>query len=302
MFSTLSEYIGFGNAEIPVPDREENTWTVWQDRQTVDHYHKSALFNYYLKYQPLFTVPKYTVIGSISEPYYRYCFGDFTTLMAVARSNTYIFEYIHLLLDVYDICKGYLRKLSGDPVGISLLRESYKSRSVDKLVTHDFRLYKYNYDKIHAHTISQFSLSTLILVLMSNYLSHLHLNNNIIYICLGDCKTSYTELRFGISRPLNALRSTSPIDIYVKDNLEIATIGNNIPRGYSWPGTINTQFSPSKINSCRICSRYTEKLWGDFNSCLDCHKTKICSICGCENVVAINFCTDNYPKCIRHIK
>lgn len=277
------------------------TWGEWQRQQSSTHYEKSDLFQYYLSRRPNFLPPETSCLNDYHREYYVYCFGDFASLIVNPHSGkskiSDIIRYISLLLDIYDVCKGTARKVRGDPSGIALLRRVVINRDLEALHKYNFQSHCYPYDKIHAHTVAQYSLSTLLLRLLSHYLNTTVMKHP--YIAISMCKQAYDKHTFGIianaqSRPIS---SSSPINIpsnkHKTDDLH----------GHSWPKKpdnlepINKTINSTKRLRCQICTRICENVWGNFNTCIDCYLKRVCSVCGVNAVVIT---ADGFPKCTAH--
>jgi hypothetical protein len=280
MFKTITNWITRTNTSA---QDEWTTWEEWQRHQYPSHYEKSDIFQYYLSSRPQFQPPKYSCVTGYNSKYYIYCFGDFAALLVNPHGGANIIEYFSLLLDVYDICKGCSRRVIGDPIGIAILREVIIKRKLDPLQKCDFNNYAYPYNKIHAHTVTQYSLSTLIMLLVSNYLNHIATRGHYPSINSSLCQKAYDECIFG--SPIALPTTSSPVTIQqIKPK-------NEETHGFSWPR------DQASCLRCKTCSRVTENIWGNFDSCLDCHLKRICSICGGQAVIIT---TDGFPKCAIH--
>ena len=267
------------------PKDEWDTWEVWQRSQPTSHYEKSDIYSYYLTVSPQFKVPKFSASVSPKSTYYVYCFGDFAALLVNPSYDLTcvdIANYCLLLLDFYDKCKGISRHITGDPVGISVLREVVKKNSSIPLHAHDFNQYAYDYGIIHAHTVAQYSLSTLLMRMVASYMNTTSSHGNYPAITVARCEKAYKEYAFGDRSRLKF--ESTPINIPQKIFVEEG-------RCSSWPRDSAT------CSRCQICGRVSENLWGAFNSCLDCHMKRICSVCSLPAVV---ICSDNLPKCKLH--
>lgn len=238
-----------------------NVWEAWQFTQPASHYDHSYIFKYYLYYRPQFDTPHNSVMFTDDQPLYSYCFGDFAPLIVNPRAGTNTISYIELLVDVYDVCKGYLRRFSSDPQGIKVLRDMISQKNITAMNLHDFKQYSYPIEKLHAHTVCQYSLSTLILRFASHFFNQISGEN-------GDtitpklCREAYENNFFG--KP---------------------------------PSTATTLIS-SAIR-CPMCNHNTERIYGKFSVCVDCHTKTVCSECGASSS---DIDTDNLPKCSIHLK
>lgn len=273
------------------PKDEWDTWELWQRAQPPMHFEKSDIFQYYLTCRPQFRPPESFINNNAGNTYYVYCFGDFTNLMSNPVSGNIqnnslndVANYLLLLLDFYDTCKGISRRLTGDPAGISVLREVIKKNSLIPLHAHDFNQYTYDYSIIHAHTVAQYSLSTLLMRIVGNYMHQMASHGNYPGVILSKCERAYKEYRFGERN--NSLLTSTPINIPAKVIIEEG-------RGSSWPRDTAT------CSRCSACNRVSENLWGMFNVCLDCHMKRICSKCSKPATI---IGADNFPKCDVHQK
>lgn len=284
MFNSISDWLKWSIKPVSHDvETEWNTWLEWQSRQPPSHFEKSDIFQYYLSYHPNFQPPTGSTTTEKCNIYYRYCFGDFSSIIVKPESGSNAIEYFSLLLDIYDTCKGATRRLKGDPIGITLLRRVIEKKSLFPLFNHDFNDYAYDYSKLHAHTVCQYSLSTLIMRFVSHYMSHTQTREYYPFIRLDTCQKAYDNYVYGEPRRTPMVSSSS---IAIRQRL----MDDEIKPG-SWPRDISTCLR------CRKCSRITENVYGSFNACLDCHLKRICSVCG-EQAVIIG--ADNFPKCHLH--
>ena len=272
------------------PKDEWGTWELWQRSQPITHYEKSDIFQYYLTCRPQFRAPQFASNTGPRSTYYIYCFGEFAALLVNPSSADSISDYCSLLLDFYDICKGTTRRITGDPAAISVLREVVRRKSPVPLHVHDFTQYNYDYTVIHAHTVVQYSLSTLIMRFVGNYMHQISSRGNYPPILPSKCEKAYNNFAFGrheiidhtlpINVPSNPISISLPKKVIIEEG-----------RGSSWPRDSAT------CSRCQICNRVSENLWGTFNACLDCHMKRICSEC---SVTAVVIGSDNLPKCSIH--
>ncbi len=285
MWKSLTEWMSWNNS-----NNEWHTWEIWQLNQPNPHFKKSEIFEYYRNYRINFYPPANNILTNNQNvaKYYLYCFGDFTIFLVEPHNNA--IEYFTILLDVYDVCKGITRRLTGDPPGIILLRDSIKQKSLESLLRHNFEQYNYNYGILHAHTVVQFSLSTLIMRLVSNYLGQIYQSINFPMIVLNNCIKAYNQYNFGypieVSLPI-------PIEAPKISNSPVSSIEFNGEYSSSWPSL------PKNLSNlrCSKCNRISENLWGKFKVCLDCHMKRICSECG---TTAVIIGVDHFPKCCKH--
>lgn len=262
-------------------EEEQNSWHTWQLKQPEEHYKTSSIYSYYKSQRTHFSTNK----TFFKEPVYRYCFGDFCYLIVNPKDNEWhIMIYLQSILDVYDVCKGITRRITGDPNYITMLRDVIKHNNYHILRKHNFMPYIYDYESIHAHTVAQYSLSTLLMFILSHYLSQHDAFIGINYpsIQFKTCQKAYLESNFGTT-----VKPTLPLDIGTPKQKQ-----KDI-KWFSWPE------DKSSCIKCKCCGRVTEREWGDFSSCLDCHIHKVCHICGDKSVAII--CNDQQlPKCLFH--
>jgi hypothetical protein len=254
------------------------TWHSWQLNQPPSHFKNCVIFDYYLSHRLNWYPPSNSVCNTCFSQYYQYCFGDYSILIVQPTNGSNAIDYFTLLLDLYDICKGTTRRLTGDPPGIKVLRETITFKNLDPLSNHNFEPYSYDYGTLHAHTVVQFSLSTLIMRLVSHYLSQINEKKTFPNITLAICSKAYTNKVFGDYTVIN---KSTPISI----NQTITTT-NSVSS--SWP---------SNYIRCEKCHRITENIWGPWKVCIDCHLKRICSECGNPAVIIGG---DNFPKCCEH--
>ena len=294
--------------------KEEDVWYQWQTNQSKEHFQTSCIFAYYKKHRTTFSNnTKY-----YNDLVYRYCFGDFSYLLVDPKDQdapcTSIFSYVSFLIDFYDVCKGMSRRLFfGDPPCISLFRKVVQENNVQLLESFDFKGYDYSYHKIHAHTVSQYSLSTLLCFFVSNYLRFFEstFSSGKVFpkINLLLCQTSFINKIYGNILPEFASMSpaiTIPCHKKLSSNHTILGCENDYlqkhknkkgeeQRWHSWPQGINAHVH------CKACKRITETVWGSFSCCLDCHLYKVCSVCGSATNIAMNTSKDLLPKCEMHL-
>lgn len=275
MLKTFTNWVSFPNNI----DSWE-TWEYWQKSQQKTHFEYSDIFAYYLSKRPQFKTPRFSYALSQQSKYYIYCFGDFTALLLSTQCSSNVIDYFTLLLDFYDVCKGTTRRLSGDPSGILCLRHVVAGHTLVPLQDHDLKQYLYDYTKIHAHTVAQYSLSTLLMRFASHYMNCLSIKGTYAAIELQYCQKTYDSGIFGEVEKKNI---TKPLAIN-KPNIEEM-------KASSWPR------NDSSSLRCKVCQRVCENLWGKFNTCLDCHLKRVCSVCSIQAVI---ISLDGLPKCEQH--
>lgn len=303
MLRSITDWINITNSN---PEDEWKAWEDWQKRQPLSHYEKSDIYNHYINSRPLFTIPDQSCVTSFDKIYYEYCFGEFTAFILSPKSQGQnIMNYFKLLLDLYDTCKGFSRRLTGDPNSIAILRESVKENNLTILNNHNYSPYEYDYTILHAHTVAQYSLSTLIMRLVSHGLRVISMRTSFPEICVNKCKYAYSLRIFGTPKDesvdhiarnnhnqnYNNNRNiiSAPIDINNNNNNN-----KNEPCGYSWP------IDPNMELKCKQCGRITERRYGKHDSCLDCYSRRVCTVCGSKAIVMIKCFNQSYPRCELH--
>ena len=270
------------------PKDEWATWEEWQKLQPPIHYEKSVIYEYFIYYEPNFIPPVNSVVTEANKYLYWYCFGQFTPFIATRyNGGGNIIEYILLLLKLYDTCKGLSRKIAGDPKCISLLRNVIKKRSISELREHNFSQYNYDYTKLHAHTVVQYSLSTLIMKFIANYIGSMEYQKNIPIIQLENCRKAYNNYLFG-DHPREPNYKPAPS---IAIDISTSSKSSQEHRNFSWPEDRST------IIKCNICKRACENLWGEYKVCLDCHTSRVCSKCGGNSII---IASDGLPRCFLH--
>lgn len=267
-------------------------WQDWQEKQPQAFFDHSPIFDYYKNNSKSpwnIEEMEFSVLSqkslSETEIYYKYAFGDFSPFFFPNYCNVDIFAFFGILLDLYDVCKGYSRYIFGDNEAISSLRKLYTSKDNALVAKYDFSQHVYNYNIIHAHTVAYFSLSTLIMTIASNFIGRKVTSNPQYHITISFeyCKAAFDEELFGIPRNKISPR-TSPIPINGKQ--KFINCSRSLPI--------------VKQSKCSKCFRLSEGTWGKFHCCLDCHLKKICSSCGAD--AQGRSASDDMPKCSFHIK
>lgn len=255
-------------------DQSYESYKLWQDKQPQSHFITSQLHAY--------IYPK----SGYKDPHVRYTFGDFENLIYMPEQCNE-FSYFNLLLNMYDKCKGYLRSLKGDHEGITLLRKVITVNNSDELYNHDFTKYEYPYQYLHGHTIAYFSLSTLILFFVSNYMHYKsYRSDRFPHIHIDICKNAYHNKVYGDIAYVPSIKSSKSITIPAKSKeKEVVKVCQ------SWPNMVST------TNKCTNCSRICDNFWGNHKSCLDCHLYKVCFVCG---GLMFTIGKNGHPLCILH--
>lgn len=137
----------------------EEKWKKWMQWQTnnFDQINNCPTIDYYNE--------NYFQINDCKDSIFYKNFGRFSYFLENKESS--ILDLIHL----YDSCKGYARYFTGDPTYIKLIKQ-YSITNNDKLLNEiNFDEFFYDYKKIHAHIVSLFSLSTLVMRMISYHLA-----------------------------------------------------------------------------------------------------------------------------------
>lgn len=322
MFGGLSRFFGWIN---PSFEDECRAWEEWQSSQPPKHYEHSELYEYYISQRPRFEPISHK---DCQNKYVWYVFGDFSSFVTPFYSidKDKIPEYFSKLLDLYDVCKGYGRRIfTGDPVFISILRRSLERNNFRSLCDYDYEHNCYDYTSLHAHTVAQFSLSSMITRIISHYLCLF--NSKKIYPDIDPhlCRGAYLKYIFGdpfhlgggkksitcgktksVSSPSITI-STRNVDNNDNDNYnnlgnQEEIIRSTMMISTSAPPSISSFSSMDLIEEvgmiCHHCRRITERLWGRFHTCLDCHCKKVCSLCGSLSSGELG--PDGLPRCYTH--
>ncbi len=271
-------------------------WRKWQATRALAHYTSSDTFKYYVTQKPntissISNVDGYSAISinaiTIYQAYYDYCFGDFSVLLISPQGGeSGVIKYATMLLELYDVCKGYSRKLFGDSLFISALREFTVTKDCNTLAKFPYVDYNYDYSEIHAHTVAVFSLTSLIALLMKNYIGHYDPQYKLETISHSLCAKAYNESVFGFIKPSLKMQQASAVINIPKLNQEF-----KLEKCKTWP-----QISSIK---CKRCFRLTEGSWGKFNVCIDCYVKRVCASCGAE---AHEIGNNKLPICSFHKK
>lgn len=204
-------------------DKTWDSWYEWQKTQPPIHFQRSEIFR---KYANCNDIPA----ENFKEEYI-YVLGDFRYFITFEyiKNEEIFWEFIQILIGLYDTCKGIRRSLLGDPSFIITLKNSFKTRDFKDIYNYDYKECKYDYQKIHVHTVAHFSLSTLIM----RYVSQL--------LCM----------RFGLNNKYPCINNLLFVDMYKKDCYKYlrkthaeTSIINQIP---SLPKTIYAREIPREI-------------------------------------------------------
>jgi hypothetical protein len=168
---TIAGAVGESIKSYVVPSEED--WDSWQKAQGPEHYEKSKVWSGFTSFYGKTSLPHSGI--SPDDPEYEsfhYCFGEFTPLIIKGHLKPSPFPYFRLLLDIYSCNKGYLRSLKGEPEFILALRRSVLEADLTALANFPYSSVSYDYGKIHAHTVAQYSLSSLLALLTRNALAY----------------------------------------------------------------------------------------------------------------------------------
>jgi hypothetical protein len=136
----------------------EDVWATWELLQKRTHFLCYQPLQDYYKLKPL---PEW-LSGGISI-FHERRFGLFSPLMIPQKTALQIIELIKILIEIYDYCKGTLRFLRFDNPAIRALRLTVRFNSFLDISKEPTDQYYYDYNRVHAHTIAQYSLSTLLM-------------------------------------------------------------------------------------------------------------------------------------------
>jgi len=264
------------------PSSEWDSWKAWQSQQQDDHYITFDAFTRFFQKQPHTFFPPNPIVNDRDRKYYWYCFGVFTPLVVhQAITMEEIMSLCCSLIAIYDNCKGYIRTLVGDSDGMAKLRHCAVNSNLSALKSIDFEPYCYDIRVVHAHTVCQFSLSSLLLRILAHALRLC--GGNTPGINVDDCIYAYENKVFAknLSGSLTA------------------SIWDSTSKPFLHQGRCSKWHS-DKQRKCTHCQRLTESLWGAYFLCLDCFKTKCCSICGDSSRVFPS--ADGFVKCGEHIE
>lgn len=145
-------------------DKTWNSWYEWQKTQPTIHFQRSEIFRKYANYND---IPPINFTDD-----YIYVLGDFRYFITFEyiRNESIFWEFIEILINLYDTCKGIRRSILGDSSFIIMLKNSFKSKNCKDIYNYDYKECDYDYQKIHVHTVAHFSLSTLIMRFVSQLL------------------------------------------------------------------------------------------------------------------------------------
>lgn len=201
-----------------------------------------------------------------------------------------IWTLIELLLTIYDKCKGMKRSVLGDTDAIVFLRSMLKLREPGHLLAYDFTPFAYDYTRLHAHTVAIYSLSTLIMRIVSHRLWLIVKQEHIPHINRSVCQLAEEKSVFasmmdcgqGIPFSAQAHRTLSTYYLVPTEALH-----NTID-------TVRETFQPSHAKLCPRCSRCCDKFWTKYAVCFDCALRKVCYGCG---ALCQRFARNTLPIC-----
>lgn len=259
------------------------SWKYWQEAQDPStHYTTYAPITELLQSFPKSYIPEGRRTGIGTQIWY--CFGEFRTLLLYGEMNTeQLCVFINTLLIIYDKCKGPSRKwLWGDPYEISAFRIATTNQDFKSLETINWKFVEYPIGEIHAHTVAQYHLSTLICRLACHILAEAgyilpHIAQN--EICDAYSKRSF--LKYNIDTHLGRILNNS------LHHIETAVYRGDIPL------------------VCKVCGRCTTVLKGKNSACDTCFRNQICLHCSSQEVRdssdKVIRGEDNLPRCISHM-
>lgn len=289
MFNTLLKYMSGDET----PEQRYQTYMEWQSKQPAIHFHSSEIYDNFLINNPEFQSDTYHTKNSDSINT-SYCFGLFNNFVMTGNNRNNIFKLFGDLLSLYDLNKGTMRSLRGDPDAIIILRKSYVENTVEYFMEFDFEPYLYPYHQIHAHTMSQYSLHTLIMRLISHALNFIEPSKNFNPVESWLCNKAWAQGVYG--NP--TLQSPYPrLSVYGIDHLT-RSISNILPTMTSKGNlSLPTGTQPSRELKCSKCFHNATELWSDYDLCYHCFINNFCICCGDQ---ASSKASDGYPRCYIH--
>lgn len=217
----------------------------WQKKQPPSHYEFCSMWNDYYKAMSgkVYIPTDVNVCRESSSIYFVYCFGDYAPLI-INQPLKDPTNYYMTLIDLYEYNKGIVRKyFKGEPSNIILLRKAVKEKNYDILKDIDFESDKYDYTRMHAHTIVQNSLSRFISCLIGNTL-YWSQNYNKFWFDAMMCKRAYEEETIveRIKSNVTSVKKTESIDIRRNKS------GGDLILPRSWPSFNNDD---AKCDKCK---------------------------------------------------
>lgn len=263
------------------PTSEWDTWATWQAQRDDAHFAAFAAYSTFFRAQPDSFFPPTCVTSGPDAKYYWYALGVFAPLVvADALTPAQTMSLATSLLTTYDSNKGYTRLLRGDPPAIAHVRSCVNQQNLALLRSYDYTPYAYDVSELHAHTVAQFSLSSLLLRLLAHALHRS--GSTAPRITVECCKAAYDRKTFCKSLA----------------NVSVASFWDpHADRPFMYGGGCS-RWAVSAKYSCSLCRRLSETLWGHYHLCLDCYKTKACYVCGDSRVASTN--EDGFPRCQEH--
>lgn len=238
-----------------------NEWASLEFNNDNNHYNTCTILNN-INLPILYNPDEY-------HKYICYCFGDFTPLITNhILTAQEIITLSQTLLYIYDQNKGYDRKYrKGDPVDITFLRTFAQGGGWDNIEKISFSKYHYPYHTLHAHTLAQYSLSTLLLRIIEHNLSFQH--SQFLPFHVQKCIESYNNCNFApVTKNYNSMIMTSS----------------------SWSSGMEYRYCPNCKNKC-------DNLCGKFQVCLNCYTYNVCRTCGAR---VQHYSDDHKPYCSLH--
>lgn len=263
------------------PSCEWDTWSTWQAQRDDAHFVAFDAYLAFFRAQPESFFPPSCVSSGSDAKFFWYAFGVFTPLIvAKPLTPSQALSFGASLLALYDANKGYARLFTGDPPGIAHLRACVSAQNLSLLRSYDYAPYAYDVSQLHAHTVAQFSLSSLVLFILSH---SLHRSGAAVpHVDPALLRDAYARKAF----------------CKVLKNSAVASFWDpHADRPFIYSGACSRWDVDTKF-ACSRCKRLSETLWGHYQLCLDCYKTKACYVCGDSQVASIN--DDGFPRCSEH--
>lgn len=280
-FSSIKSYL--------TPSEED--WESWQRSQGPEHYQKSKIWDYFIAFYPK-TKPPEVAMGPLDPQYecFHYCFGEFTPLIVRGQLKPSPIPYFRILLDVYSCNKGYVRTIKGEPEFIVLLRRAVMNNDLSELANFQYSSVSYKYDKIHAHTVAEYSLSRLLALLTENALVYQGYNT-LRPISVKVCHEAWSIGLYSKKSSPSLLIKQAGRQIKKQSSAMTWDQNNSDFLPSSWPEYCGTLQKCSKCGS--VCTKTHV-----FGECKECHITSVCSICG---GIGADIGRDGLPKCATHV-
>lgn len=233
------------------PQSKEEDWVIWQKNQPESHFESCITWTQYSDiHKGKVFIPKSSVVKQDSQNYYRYCFGDYANLVICGPLDKEDESaYYRSLIGLYEVGKGPLRIVKGETNEIKKLRDAVKDGNFRSLAEIDFKSFKYDYNKIHAHTVVSYCLSRLIMFLVSNALFWTY-NDPVPHIeedlCRKSCENTLIHKNFYLGE--EKIKRTEPINMKARENTD------NLLLPKSWSSSKSPKSWPSEYR-CEECKK-----------------------------------------------